>query len=82
MDCDPITDRCDEIARELSILNPRQDQQDVIQGVSIASAALGAVLGGIGLGLFFASPSDADVDRAAHAELRVGPGSLALRGAF
>jgi hypothetical protein len=84
MGCDVggLTMRCEEIRDESGPLTTRQNEENVIRGVSIASTLLGAALGGIGLGLTLAAPSEEDVDRAAHAELRLGPGTLELRGAF
>jgi hypothetical protein len=73
---------CPEIDRELAAISARQIDQDIIRGVSIAGTLLGVALAGIGVALFTTAPSRADVDRAAHVRLDLGPGGLRLSGAF
>ncbi len=82
MGCPPITTRCQEIAGEVAGLTTRQSEENVIRGVTIAASALGGVLALVGVTLVLTSPSDEAIDRAAHAELLVGPGGLELRGTF
>lgn len=82
MHCPPITPRCDEIEIEAAGLLGRQSTQDVVRGITIAGSVVGGLLGALGLGLVLRAPSEADVDAAAHAELRIGPGGLTLSGTF
>jgi hypothetical protein len=50
--------------------------------VSFTTALAGLLLAGIGVPLWASAPSEPDVDRAARASLRLGPGGLERRGQF
>lgn len=82
MGCPPRTVRCDEIARELTTLAEGQGAQNALRGVSIVAAIAGAAMAGGGIVLVATAPSEASIDAAAHAELRLGLEGVVLRGAF
>ncbi|MCZ7680628.1 MAG: PEGA domain-containing protein [Sandaracinaceae bacterium] len=67
----------------------RADQNDALfaeiealRGVFGATVGLAALAAVTGLVLALTAPDEGDIDRAASAELRVGPGSVAVRGTF
>lgn len=74
--------RCDEYEAEGRALEGDQDTQNILRGVSIAATVVGAALTATGLALWLTVPSEDAIDAAASARLRLGPGSVALEGAF
>ncbi|MGE0790627.1 MAG: PEGA domain-containing protein [Sandaracinaceae bacterium] len=77
-DC-PTQVEIDEEKRELS---SRQDLQNIARGLSAAGVVIGTLLAVPGFVVWLMAPSEADVDSGARAALRVGPGSVAIEGAF
>ncbi len=75
-ECDDLEDEGRRIRDEV------QPPQNVLRGVSIAATILGAALTATGLSLWLTAPSEEAIDAAASARLRLGPGSVALEGAF
>jgi hypothetical protein len=82
MGCPPLTSRCQEIADELHGLTPRQNDENIIRGVTAAVSAVGGLLAIVGVSLVLTAPSSDAIDAAAHAELRVGPSGVELVGSF
>jgi hypothetical protein len=78
-DCIDFRNMLDERNLELG---PIRDQQDLIRGVTFATIAVGVITAGIGIATWIGAPSAEQIDRAAHATLRIGAGSIAVDGAF
>lgn len=73
---------CDAYEAEGRTLERDQEMQNVLRGVSVATIVVGVLLGGTGVVLWASAPSDEAIDAGARARLRLGPGALALDGAF
>ena len=73
---------CDALEAEGIALTSDQDTQNVLRGISVTSAVLGAALGGLGVVLWQSSRSDQEIDAAAHARLVIGVQGLRIDGGF
>ena len=77
-----ITMNCEELEDEGERLQSAQQTQDILRGVFIPTAVVATLATGIGLAVWLSAPSEADIDAAARAELRLRPGGVELRGQF
>lgn len=83
LDCARLpSGQCDSLISEGERLNARQDEQNVLRALTITGTVLGAVLTAIGIPLWVSAPSSDEIDAAARATLRLGPGGLELSGTF
>lgn len=75
---------CASLRDEGERRNILQDQQNILRAATFTGTIVGVVLAAIGIPLWISAPSDDDVDAAARAraELRLGPGTIELSGAF
>jgi hypothetical protein len=73
---------CDPLRAEGDSLSASRGTQDTLRWVSISATLLGAALGGVGLTLWATTPSNEDIDAAAHASLRLTPAGMELAGTF
>lgn len=81
--CELDFDReCEALLAEGMDLRDRQEPQNILRGVGIAGALLGAAIGITGLVLWTTAPGEDAIDAGARARLRVGPGRLEVDGVF
>lgn len=77
-----VSDPCERLRNEGVSLQTSRATQDTLRWVSVGTTVLGAVLGGVGLTLWATTPSNEEIDAAAHASLRLTPTGLELAGTF
>lgn len=73
---------CAELEREGRELTARQQDQNVIRGVSITGLVLGTLVAVPGLALWLTAPNRDAIDAGARAAIRLRPGGVSLEGSF